>query len=153
MYLAKNGTGVWEKNPFYLMTDGSLQFSDSEYAKYDIQWGVEEHYTENNEPVTLLRLTFTIDGSHLRLYYAFTDDNLIASITYDEAAGKPSEETWMWNTKDVFLADWEKNNSKVRDALYEAYTTDRECDQLYWDTMFMIEQSNHNMMMNIINNF
>lgn len=151
--LNSDGTGIWEKNPFYLTTKGALAFDDQEYGKWDIRWGVELLYTENGEPVTMLKLTFTVDGSSSRLYYAFTDYGTLASVFYDEETQRPSSETRLWNTKDVILADWEANSGKLRDALWKAYQTDQECDQMYWDTMFMIEMNNHYTMMNILNNF
>ncbi|MBN2442596.1 MAG: hypothetical protein JXJ04_14675 [Spirochaetales bacterium] len=123
----KDATGYLEIVPILLHTDKTLIAHTERSKKYSFLWGVNVIYTDDNQPVTMIKLYFE-DSSSLWYYYAKYSSNGACFFPYDEktnSTGKPMN----LNTKKFFDTDWANNSYKLLNALWEAYQNKKAMDE------------------------
>ena len=151
----EDGTGVFQRTVHTLRKNMQLAHNPAEDLDYPFVWGVEVAYTENQEPVTLVRVAFE-DGTWMRMYYAaFEQDDgkrALGFVYFDEETQRPvNEKTILYPGADV-LADWEQNQEVVRQSVVDFYKKKKALDDsIMVQQMMRNEMTNHMLFMNTMN--
>ena len=144
---SNNGRGQMTIEKVYL--NKQMQLSAETTAQLPFTWGVELHKTNNNEPVTLVRMKFN-DGSSILFYYAIDTKNSMGAVLFDEQSNRAGNKV-LFVQQSAFQKDWAANNSKVRDTLVQSYKTNRDIDEMKLINQNMMMGNNNMLMLKTMN--
>ena len=122
-----NATGVVDFNYYILYDDQKLYLQSNKSKSYSFYWGIVVEYTDNNEPVTMLKLQFS-DGSYLWYYYGKFSNSNICLIQYNDKTGKPGDATNL-RTNTVFDKDWNSNYDEICKVIWNHYQKSQAIDK------------------------
>lgn len=146
-----DGTGILQRTAHTLRQNNQLLHNPQMDLDLPFAWGVEEAFTDKQEPVTLIRVGFE-DGSWFRMYYGAFENGNLGFVLFDEQKQVPSTERNVYYPAQALLDDWARNKEKTRLALVKLFKARQEMQQqAVFNNMMITNQMNHFLFMNTMN--
>ncbi len=146
-----DGSGGFERVVHTLRNNSQLVHNASMDLNYPFIWGIEAGMTDDQQPVTLVRVVFQ-DGTWMRLYYAVFENGSVGMVLFDEQRQRPSNERNVFYEGRSLIADWEAHKEEIRVAIVRQYNARQRLNQQTLISQMMAqEQMNHYLFMNTMN--